>query len=154
MQKLRKQNLITRYLPKLRVLQRSPRHKAKNTKQIGMKTAQDPRHKKRQLAIQELFSLTFHNQSVSEGTSEIVKYKEKIDEQIQKAAPNFPVEKINRIDLSVLRLATYEILVRAKEPQNVIIDEAVELAKEYGQDTSPAFINGVLGKIVTYAKIS
>jgi transcription antitermination factor NusB len=119
-----------------------------------MKTAQDPRHKKRQLIIQELFSLQFHQQPVSVGALEIIKYKEKIDKDIQKAAPDFPVEKINRVDLSILRLATYEILVRAKEPQNVIIDEAVELAKEYGQDTSPAFINGVLGKIVTYAKIS
>ena len=119
-----------------------------------MKTAQDPRHKKRQLAIQELFSLTFHKQSVSSNTSEIIKYKEEIDKEIQKAAPDFPVEKINRIDLAILRLATYEILVRQKEPQNVIIDEGIELAKEYGQDTSPAFINGVLGKIITYAKIS
>lgn len=119
-----------------------------------MKTAQDPRHKKRQLAIQELFSLQFHKQPVSQNTLEILKYKEKIDNEIQKAAPDFPVEKINRIDLSILRLSTYELLIHQKEPQNVIIDEAVELAKEYGQDTSPAFINGVLGKISTYAKIS
>ena len=119
-----------------------------------MKTAQDPRHKRRQQAIQELFSLQFHKQPASENTKEIIKYKEKIDQEIQKAAPNFPVEKINRVDLAILRLATYEMLVQAKEPPNVIIDEAVELAKEYGQDTSPAFINGVLGKIVTYAKIS
>ena len=119
-----------------------------------MKTAQDPRHKKRQQVIQELFSLQFHQQHVSEEALEIIKYKEQIDKDIQKAAPEFPVEKINRIDLAVLRLATYEILVRQKEPQNVIIDEAIELAKEYGQDASPAFVNGVLGKIITYAKIS
>jgi len=141
-------------LPPLWILQRYPHQKTKDKEANGMKTAQDPRHKKRQLAVQELFSLQFHNQQVTENTLEILKYKEKIDEKIQKAAPDFSVEKINRIDLAILRLATYEILAKQKEPQNVIIDEAVELAKEYGQDTSPAFINGVLGKIATYAKIS
>lgn len=119
-----------------------------------MKTPHDPRHKRRQLIIQELFSLQFHKQRVSENTKIIINHKEKIDVQIQKAAPDFPVEKINRVDLAILRLSTYEILIEQKEPQNVIIDEAVELAKEYGNETSPAFVNGVLGKIVTYAKLT
>lgn len=154
MPKLWKPNLLTLYLPGLWILQKPLHQETKNPEQICMKTAQDPRHKKRQLVIQELFSLQFHQQPVSIDALEIIKHKEEIDKDIQKAAPDFPVEKINRVDLSILRQATYEILVRAKEPQNVIIDEAIELAKEYGQDTSPAFINGVLGKIVTYAKIS
>lgn len=119
-----------------------------------MKTSLDPRHKKRQETIQELFSLQFHKQKVSEKTKTIISHKNKIDEQIQKAAPDFPVEKINQVDLAILRLATYELLLEQKEPKNVIIDEAVELAKEYGQDTSPAFVNGVLGQIVTYAKLT
>lgn len=119
-----------------------------------MKTRQDPRHKKRQLLIQELFSIQFHNQKVSENTKTIIKHIETIDSFIQKSAPDFPVDKINRVDLAILRLATYEILIEKKEPQNVVIDEAVELAKEYGNETSPAFINGVLGKIITYAKPS
>jgi N utilization substance protein B len=119
-----------------------------------MKTSQDPRHKKRQRTIQELFSLQFHKQTVSENTKIIIKQKDIIDAQIQKAAPDFPVEKINRVDLAILRLATFEILVEQKEPQSVVIDEAVELAKEYGNETSPAFVNGVLGQIVTYGKLS
>lgn len=119
-----------------------------------MKTSQDPRHKKRQGSIQELFSLQFHKQKVSEKTNVIISHKDKIDMQIQKAAPDFPVEKINQVDLAILRLATYELLIEQKEPQNVIIDEAVELAKEYGNETSPAFVNGVLGQIVTYAKLT
>ena len=119
-----------------------------------MKTRQDPRHKKRQQIIQELFSLQFHKQKVSDKTKEIVEQITGLDLNIQKAAPDFPVDKINRIDLAVLRLAAYEILIEQKEPQNVIIDEAVELAKEYGNETSPGFINGVLGKIVTYGKHS
>lgn len=113
-----------------------------------MKTPQDPRHKKRQRLTQELFSVDFHKQSVSPETKEIIVHKEMIDSKIQQAAPDFPVEKINKIDLAILRLAAYELLIEKKEPQNVIIDEAVELAKEFGNDTSPAFINGVLGHIV------
>ena len=73
--------------------------------------------------------------------------QKEIDAKIQQAAPDFPVGKINKTDLAVLRLATYELLIEKKEPQNVIIDEAVELAKEFGNDTSPAFINGVLGSV-------
>jgi len=118
-----------------------------------MKTSQDPRHKKRQKIIQELFSLQFHKQKAGEKTKEIIRQIEKIDAYIQKAAPEYPVEKINRIDLAILRLASYEIMIEQKEPKNVIIDEAVELAKEYGNETCPGFVNGVLGKIVTYGQI-
>jgi N utilization substance protein B len=115
-----------------------------------MKTSQDPRHKRRQRLVQELFSVTFHNQPTSIDTKQILENQTILDEKIQKAAPDFPLEKINKIDLAILRLATYELLVEQKEPKNVIIDEAVELAKEFGNDTSPSFINGVLGHIVTH----
>lgn len=119
-----------------------------------MKTREDPRHKKRQRIISDLFSLQFHNQKVSDIAKEVINYKSEIDELIQKAAPDFPVDKINRIDLAILRLAIYEIMYYKKEPQNVLIDEAVELAKEYGSETSAGFVNGVLGKIVSYGKSS
>ncbi|MBI1982106.1 MAG: transcription antitermination factor NusB, partial [Candidatus Levybacteria bacterium] len=70
------------------------------------------------------------------------------------AAPEFPIGKINKVDLAVLRLAVFELLVERKEPQKVIIDEAIELAKEYGGETSPSFINGALGNILTHEKPS
>src|SRR6185369_991396 len=117
-----------------------------------MKTSLDPRHRKRQRLIQELFSIDFQKQPVSSETKTVLGHKPEIDIKIQQAAPDFPVEKINKIDLAVLRLATYELLIEKTEPQNVIIDEAVELAKEFGNSTSPAFINGVLGHIISYAK--
>ncbi len=117
-----------------------------------MKTSQDPRHRKRQHLIQELFSFDFQNQPVSSKTKEILKYKADIDAKIHQAAPDFPVEKINKIDLAILRLSAYELTIEKTEPQNVIIDEAVELAKEFGNNTSPSFINGVLGHIMSYAK--
>ncbi|MBI4078687.1 MAG: transcription antitermination protein NusB [Candidatus Levybacteria bacterium] len=113
-----------------------------------MKTPFDPRHRKRQKIIEELFSLQFHKQKVSQDTADILAKKNLIDKQIQKVAFEFPIEKINRIDLAILRLAVYELLVEKKQPQKVIIDEAIELAKEYGGETSPAFINGALGSII------
>jgi len=115
-----------------------------------MKTSQDPRHQKRQKLVQELFSIDFQQQPVSNDTKQILGNLSDLDKKIQQAAPDFPVEKINKIDLAVLRLATYELLIDRKEPQNVIIDEAVELAKEYANDTSPSFVNGVLGHIAKY----
>lgn len=117
-----------------------------------MKTSYDPRHQRRQHLIQEIFSTEFHPQKVSIESEEILKHIEFLDAQIQKAAPDFPVDKINRVDLAILRLAAYELLLDKKTPQNVIIDEAVELAKEFANDTSPAFVNGVLGHIITHAK--
>jgi transcription antitermination protein NusB len=112
-----------------------------------MKTSQDPRHQRRQHIIQEIFSTEFHQQEVNSETKEVLKHTTFLDEQIQKAAPDFPVDKINKVDLAILRLATYELLIEKKTPQNVVIDEAVELAKEYANDTSPSFVNGVLGNI-------
>ena len=112
-----------------------------------MKTSHDPRHLRRQHIIQEIFSTEFHQQEVSADSKEVLKHTAFIDEQIQKAAPDFPVDKINRVDLAILRLATYELLIEKNTPQNVIIDEAVELAKEFANDTSPAFVNGVMGHI-------
>lgn len=113
-----------------------------------MKTSLDPRHKRRQRLIQDLFSIEFHNQDVSPEVESLLKQKNLIDSKIKDAAPDYPVEKINKIDLAILRLAVYELLIVKKEPSNVIIDESVELAKEFGNETSPAFVNGVLGHIL------
>ncbi len=119
-----------------------------------MKTSYDPRHQRRQHLIQEIFSTEFHQQEVSTESKAILKHTEFLDKQIQVAAPDFPVDKINKVDLAILRLATYELLIEKDAPQNVIIDEAVELAKEFANETSPAFINGVLGHITTHAKLT
>lgn len=112
-----------------------------------MKNPQDPRHKRRQQIVEELFSLDFHKQRVGNETSKIYSKREDIDKYIEKAAPEFPVEKINKIDLAILRLAVYELSIEKKEPPKVVIDEAIELAKEYGGETSPQFINGALGNL-------
>jgi transcription antitermination factor NusB len=112
-----------------------------------MKTAKDPRHLKRVKIIKSLFAESFTHQKNLPGTSKkILSKKKEIDTLIEKAAPTWPVDNLNKIDLAILRLAIYE-LKEEKNPPKVIIDEAVELAKEFGAESSPSFINGVLGTI-------
>lgn len=101
--------------------------------------------------MEELFARSFSSKSTSpykEIAKEITKLTPEIDSLIEKSAPAFPVEKIAKIDVAILRLAIYELLFDKKEPVRVIIDEAIELGKEYGGEASPAFINGVLGDII------
>ena len=112
-----------------------------------MKSASDPRHQKRITVIKELFAETFRKQQKSNDmTKNILNTKETIDEKIKKAAPSWPIDKLNKIDLAVLRLAIYE-LSQKKVPPKVVIDEAVELSKEFGSENSPSFVNGVLATI-------
>jgi len=113
-----------------------------------MKTSHDPRHKKRRLALQQLFANSFFVQESEELARAVYEKRESFDDEIKKAAPAWPVEKLNRIDLSILRLAIYELQYTTTPPR-VIIDEAVELAKEFGGEGSPSFINGVLGNILS-----
>lgn len=113
-----------------------------------MKNPLDPRHKKRQKTIEDLFKQSFHNQPIYIETKKILANLEVVDNNIKKAAPQFPIDKINKIDLAILRLAIFELLIEKKEPPKVIIDEAIELAKEYGGQSSSSFINGALGNII------
>ncbi len=80
-------------------------------------------------------------------TEKVWEEKTSIDPLIAKTAPEWPIEKLNKTDLAILRLAVYEMTIEKKQPVKVIIDEAVELAKEIGGENSPSFINGVLGTI-------
>lgn len=118
-----------------------------------MKTALDPRHKKRQEIVQLLFSYSFLEQEISiPKAREIINHLKEIDENISKIAPEFPIEKINKVDLAILRLAIFELQFEKKTPPKVIIDEAIELGKEFGGEASPAFINGALGKYLKEGK--
>jgi len=121
-----------------------------------MKTPKDPRHKNREKIIKELFGWQFLKKKhfKNETTFKIVEEIEKIDEVISQAAPQWPIQKINKIDLTILRLAIWELLIAGKEPPKVIIDEAVELAKTYGGEKSPSFVNGVLGTVLKTHLIS
>lgn len=70
-----------------------------------------------------------------------------IDEMINEAATGWKTSRMGKVDLTLLRLAVYEIKFEEDIPTKVAINEAVELAKRYGTDSSPAFVNGVLAKI-------
>lgn len=112
-----------------------------------MKSAKDPRHKKRRRIVKQLFAKAFHEQPIDDDAQLIADKFELLDQQISTSAPQWPIDKLNKIDLSILRLATWEIM-NTDTPPKVVIDEAVELAKEFGGDSSPSFVNGVLGDIL------
>jgi transcription antitermination protein NusB len=78
---------------------------------------------------------------------EVVEKREAIDAQIVGASNNWRLERMTSVDRSILRLGTVELASHPEVPAEVIIDEAVELAKRYGADTSGKFVNGVLDKI-------
>ncbi len=88
---------------------------------------------------------------VHELVSGVTHNKEKIDHNIKNFAPTWPVEQIPVVDRNILRLAIFEILLDNKVPVKVAINEAVELAKTFGSDSSPKFVNGVLGSVSAYA---
>ena len=136
-----------------------------------MKSKTDPRHSARKLALSSIFCWLFSESNnddclilaqalldeteidqelagaIIEG---VKKNNDAIDETIQKCAPEWPLDKISKVDLVILRISVFELMFSKNAPQKVAIDEAVELAKEFGNDTSPKFVNGVLGTVVNY----
>ena len=79
----------------------------------------------------------------------VVKHLFKIDEIIKKAAPEWPLEQITIVDRNILRMGLFELLFGNKEevPPKVAINEAIELAKSFGGESSGKFVNGVLGTV-------
>lgn len=137
-----------------------------------MKNKTDPRHSARKLALASIFCWIFSDPSLNEClnlskdlltcedtdpelTQSIIdgvqKHSEEIDQLIAKSAPEWPIDKISKVDLVILRVAIFEIMYGDKTPVKVAIDEAVELAKEFGNDTSSKFVNGVLGSVAEHA---
>jgi N utilization substance protein B len=70
-----------------------------------------------------------------------------LDDFIADHAPEWPLDQVATIDRNILRIALWEIVVYGKTPVKVAINEAVELAKVYGSDSTPRFVNGVLGSL-------
>lgn len=130
------------------------------------------RHLSRSIVLQTLFEWDFNEQKVEindildRDVSEfgpglndtpfmedlllgVLKKKTIIDEVIEKAAPDWPIDKISIIDRNILRIGLYELLFGDREqvPPKVAINEAIELAKSFGGDKSSRFVNGVLGGV-------
>lgn len=99
--------------------------------------------------LEQEFELTDNDKryiyDVLEGTK---KYEQEIDEFISRYAKGWSIDRIAKVDLSILRLSLYEIMYRDDIPPGVSINEAVELAKKYGNEKSGSFINGILGSFI------
>ena len=85
---------------------------------------------------------------ITEKYNHIMESLPDIDKQLSEKAENWDITRMGKVELTVLRLAVYEIEKDASVPASVAINEAVELAKKFGQDGSGAFVNAVLAKFV------
>ena len=127
------------------------------------------RHPARRLALQTLFEIDFNRADAREtltrgafraGLTEdaatfawdlvdgVLGHRKELDAEIATLAPEFPIDQMPKIDRNVLRIALYELRVSGDAPAAAIIDEAVELAKLFGSEASPKFVNGVLATAV------
>lgn len=82
----------------------------------------------------------------------IVDVIESIDAGLNEVSVGWKVKRMSKVDLTILRLAYYEITYDENVPVSTAINEAVELAKSYGEDSSPSFVNGILAKVVKNEK--
>lgn len=84
---------------------------------------------------------------ISNRVDAIAEKIDEIDEAINKAAVKWTTDRMSKVDLTILRLAYYEMKIYEDIPEKVAVDQAIELAKKYGTDDSPSFVNGVLAKL-------
>ncbi|MEI7653379.1 MAG: transcription antitermination protein NusB [bacterium] len=119
-------------------------------------THSDPRHLHRVMLVQQIYAQMFGqlapssdiDPSVVEEAKTITKTMNAIDARIREFAPKYPLDQVAKADLAILRVAVYELTIKKTEPTKVIINEAVDLAKEMGSERAFAFVNAVLGAIV------
>ena len=130
-----------------------------------------PRTRARSLALQVLYEVDMANHPPGEVftsrleefplTDDLAEFARQIifgilplthdlDQLIAKYAPDWPLDQIAAIDRNILRMALWEFAVKGETPIKVAINEAVELAKHYGSDSAPRFINGVLGSLAEH----
>lgn len=112
-----------------------------------MKSKYDPRHQKRIKLIQALFAWGLNGHKSNKILDPVVSHLGDIDQLIVSAAPKWPLDQVNQIDLAILRYAAWELQNSTDTPPKVVIDEAIEIAKEYGNESSQSFVNAVLGHI-------
>ena len=105
-----------------------------------------------QRCLEEKSLPSFGSEFVRSLVSGVLEHKAHLDDLIQRNAPEWPVEQIAIIDRNILRIAVFEIAIDQGTPLKVAINEAVELAKLFGSDSSPRFINGALGALVSQGR--
>ena len=84
---------------------------------------------------------------IREKYDKVIEQVEDIDSMIEEVSEGWKIKRMGRVDLSIMRLAVYEMKYDEDIPVRVAINEAVEIAKKYGQDNSPSFVNGILAKV-------
>ncbi len=128
----------------------------------------DPRHQARSLALQALYEIDATDHSVADVLSDrlsgdelvsqtrllattlvhgVLEHCSQLDGLIRHYAPEWPLDQIATIDRNILRIAIYELGASNLTPVKVAINEAIELAKTFGTESTPRFINGVLGTL-------
>ncbi len=127
-------------------------HTPDNDSDDGEQTTVDPRHEKRVLRMQHLFAHEALKDKQDAGESseyirDFLSHQADIDASIEKVAPEWPINQMNQVDLAILRTVLLESRLK-KTPKKVLVNEAVEMAKQYGADNSAKFVNGVLGKLL------
>lgn len=126
------------------------------------------RHLSRMVAMQAIYEWNFRQdtdldelikRSISEFSNDVdgdyikdvisgvIDNSKKLDKEIEECAPEWPIEQISCIDKSILEIAIFELVHSTEVPPKVAINEAVELAKQFGSTNSSKFINGVLGSV-------
>ncbi|MBI4091372.1 transcription antitermination factor NusB [candidate division WWE3 bacterium] len=134
-----------------------------------MPSTADPRHEARRVALSTIFGWSFmsskneYSEILATEALNISKYDKEladiiiegvknninvIDKIVTEAAPEWPLDKVPKVDLVALRIAIFELTIAKNTPPKVAINEAIELAKEFGNDSSGKFVNGVLGTVV------
>jgi transcription antitermination protein NusB len=129
----------------------------------------DYRHQARSLALQVLYELDSTNHPVGTVLTErlsaspdeqtrsfttrivrgVLEHKDALDVLIHKYAPEWPLDQLAIIDRNILRIAVFELTLDNSAPPKVAINEAIELAKTFGTESTPRFINGVLGTLAS-----
>jgi N utilization substance protein B len=128
----------------------------------------DYRHQARRLALQALYEIdctdhpvgTVLNERLESDTyreetrtltirlvSGVLEHRDQLDTLIRRYAPEWPLDQIAILDRNILRIAIFELIIDDSVPVKVAINEAVELAKTFGAESTPRFINGVLGTL-------
>lgn len=87
-------------------------------------------------------------EEIEDKYTRILDKREELDAMLDEKATGWNISRMGKVDLTILRLALFEMLYDDKIPVSVAINEAVELAKKFGQTDSPGFVNGVLAKFV------
>ena len=128
----------------------------------------DYRHQARRLALQALYEIDCTDHQVGTVLSErlesdsyreetrtlttrlvsgVLEHRDQLDALIRRYAPEWPLDQIAILDRNILRIAIFELIIDDTIPVKVAINEAVELAKTFGAESTPRFINGVLGTL-------